>query len=114
MNKATADGGGPGPGASADNGPGIALRAILVGTACSFCLSAGAACAIMYLRGSYMALGTSMPGAVFLLFCLTFLINRFLKFIHPRAGLNRRAGDPVGSLAVVLPGLDPASMVHVP
>ena len=71
-------------------GRGITLRAILVGSVCAFCLSAGAAYAILYLQGSYMALGTSMPGAVFLLYCLTFLINPALKFIHPRAGLNRR------------------------
>ena len=37
-----------------------------------------------------MALGTSMPGAVFLLFLLGLFVNPLLKFIHPRAGLNRR------------------------
>ena len=37
-----------------------------------------------------MALGTSMPGAVFLLFLLGLFINPLLKLIHPRAGLNRR------------------------
>ena len=36
-----------------------------------------------------MALGTSMPGAVFLLFVLTLILNPLLKLIHPRAGLNR-------------------------
>ena len=37
-----------------------------------------------------MALGTSMPGAVILLFLLTLIINPVLKLISPLAGLNRR------------------------
>jgi len=36
-----------------------------------------------------MALGTSMPGAVILLFVLTLMVNPLLKLIHPRVGLNR-------------------------
>ena len=66
------------------------LRAVAIGCVCCFCLSAGDVFGVLYLRTSYMALGTSMPGAVFLLFCLTMLINPALKSIHPRAGLSRR------------------------
>ena len=40
-------------------------------------------------RGSYMTLGTSTVGALFLLFFLAGLVNPLLKLVHPRAGLNR-------------------------
>ena len=53
-------------------------------------MSAGAAYGTLYLHGSFMALGTSMPGAVFLLFLLTLFINPLLKLVHPSWGLNRR------------------------
>ena len=65
-------------------------RAILTGCLGAFGVSAGAAYGTNYLQGSFMALGTSMPGAVFLLFVLTLFINPLLKTIHPSAGLNRR------------------------
>ena len=66
-------------------------RAILTGCLGAFGVSAGAAYGTQYIQGSFMALGTSMPGAVFLLFVLTLFINPLLKSIHPGAGLNRRA-----------------------
>jgi len=65
-------------------------RAILTGCVGAFCVSAGAAYGTLYLHGSFMALGTSMPGAIFLLFVLTLLINPLLKLLHPRLGLNRQ------------------------
>ena len=37
-----------------------------------------------------MALGTSMPGAIFILFLLTLFINPFIKLIHSGASLCRR------------------------
>ena len=55
----------------------------------AFCVSAGATYGTLYLHGSFMALGTSMPGPVFLLFVLRLFINPLLKLMHPRAGLNR-------------------------
>ena len=64
-------------------------RAVLVGCAGAFCVSAGAVYSSLYLKGSYMSLGTSMPAAIFLLFALTGLVNPLLKRLHPRAGLRR-------------------------
>jgi hypothetical protein len=65
------------------------IKSVLVGCLGAFGVSAGAAYGTLYLHGSFMALGTSMPGAVFLLFVLGLIINPLLKLIHPRAGLNR-------------------------
>lgn len=70
--------------------PAFTVKSVLVGCAGAFSVSAGAAYGTLYLHGSFMALGTSMPGAVFLLFVLGLFINPLLKLIHPRAGLNRR------------------------
>ena len=70
--------------------PAFTVKSVLVGCAGAFSVSAGAAYGTLYLHGSFMALGTSMPGAVFILFLLTLFINPLLKLIHPRLGLNRR------------------------
>ena len=70
--------------------PAFTVKSVLVGCAGAFTVSAGAAYGTLYLHGSFMALGTSMPGAVFLLFVLGLFINPLLKLIHPRVGLNRR------------------------
>ena len=70
--------------------PAFTVKSVLVGCVGAFSVSAGAAYGTLYLHGSFMALGTSMPGAVFLLFVLGLFINPLLKLIHPRAGLNRR------------------------
>ena len=64
-------------------------RALLVGSAGAFCVSAGSVYSSLYLQGSYMSLGTSMPAAIFLLFGLTGLVNPLLRRLHPRAGLSR-------------------------
>ena len=66
------------------------LRAFLLGSILVFVVSAGSAYGTLYLRGSFMALGTSTVGAVLLLAVLTGLINPLLKLIHPRASLNRQ------------------------
>ena len=73
-----------------NTGKAFTVKSILVGSLSAFGLSAGAAYGTLYLKGSFMALGTSMPGAVFIFFILTLLINPLLKFIAPTAGLNRR------------------------
>ena len=73
-----------------EEGSAVTLRAVMLGSVCSFCIAAGASYGTHYLQGSFMALGTSMPGAIFLMFVLTLLINPLLKLIHPRAGLRRR------------------------
>ena len=66
------------------------LRAFLLGSILAFVVSAGSAYGTLYLRGSFMALGTSTVGAMLLLAVLTGLINPLLKLIHPRASLNRQ------------------------
>ena len=65
------------------------LRALLVGSIGAFIVSAGTAYGALYLKGSLMSTGTSMPGAVFVLFLITLLVNPALKLISPRAGLRR-------------------------
>ena len=65
-------------------------RALLLGGVFALFVAAGSTYATCYLRGSFMALGTSTVGAVFLLFLLTGLVNPLLKLIHPRLALNRR------------------------
>lgn len=67
----------------------MTFRAVLVGCAGAFCVSAGAVYSSLYLKGSYMSLGTSMPAAIFLFFILTGLVNPLLKRLHPQAGLRR-------------------------
>ena len=74
----------------ADAVPAFTAKSVLVGCAGAFSVSAGAAYGTLYLHGSFMALGTSMPGAVFILFLLTLFINPLLKLVHPNWGLNRR------------------------
>ena len=69
--------------------PAFTVKSVLSGCLGAFCVSAGATYGTLYLHGSFMALGTSMPGPVFLLFVLRLFINPLLKLIHPRASLNR-------------------------
>ena len=65
-------------------------RAFLIGAVFSFFIGAGVPYGSFYLQGSFMALGFSTVGAVFLLFFLTGLINPLLKTLHPGTGLHRR------------------------
>ena len=69
---------------------GFTFRAFLLGAVFSFCVSAGSAYGTLYLQGSFMSLGTSTVGAIFLLSLLTGLLNPLLKLIHPRMSLNRQ------------------------
>ena len=64
-------------------------KALLLGCLFTFFVAAGDSYGVFFLRGSYMTLGTSTVGALFLLFFLAGLINPLLKLVHPRAGLNR-------------------------
>ena len=64
-------------------------KALILGCLFTFFVAAGDSYGVFYLRGSYMTLGTSTVGALFLLFFLAGLINPLLKLVHPRAGLNR-------------------------
>lgn len=75
---------------SASLASGFTARAVLLGCVFSFFVAAGDAYGTFYLIGSFMALGTSTVGAIFLLFLLTGLVNPLLKLIQPRLGLNRQ------------------------
>jgi hypothetical protein len=66
------------------------VRAILLGVLLAALHAAGVTYSTSYLQGSFMALGTSTVGAVFILFLLTALVNPVLRMVHPRLGLNRR------------------------
>jgi len=63
-------------------------KAILLGCLFTVGVAAGDAYGVFYLRGSYMTLGTSTVGALFLLLVLAGLINPLLKLATPRAGLS--------------------------
>ena len=78
-----------GPKQGEENRSAFTPKALLLGCLFTFFVAAGDAYGVFYLRGSYMTLGTSTVGALFLLFVLAGLINPLLKSIHPRAGLNR-------------------------
>ena len=65
-------------------------KAIIVGLVACVCVSVGSSYAYMWIKGSFMAKGTSIPGAVFLLFVLAAMLNPLLNRISPRLGLNRR------------------------
>ena len=64
-------------------------KALIFGCLFTFFVAAGDSYGVFYLRGSYMTLGTSTVGALFLLFFLAGLVNPLLKLVHRRAGLNR-------------------------
>ncbi len=69
--------------------PAFTPRAILLGCLFSFFVAAGDAYGTLYLQGSFMALGTSTVGAVFLLFLLTAFVNPLGRLIHQRLCLGR-------------------------
>ena len=78
----------------------LTLRAFLVGVFLSLFLSIGAPYGNMILRGSYMCLDFSTPGAIFLFFILVGLLNVIFKVV------SRSLGFAIGALmAVGLPYL---------
>jgi len=74
------------------------LKAFSVGIFLSFFLSIGAPYANMVLRGSYMALDFSTPGALFLFFVLVAIVNTALRFTERN---KIRAWALVGVVGVV-------------
>jgi hypothetical protein len=65
------------------------FRAILTGSVLSLVIACGAPYANMVIRGSYMALDFSTPGAIFLLFLLVGPLNFIAGCLHPRLPLRR-------------------------
>ena len=79
------------PGTGTEDAPtAFTPRAFLVGALFAFIIGAGVPYGSFYLQGSFMALGFSTVGAVFLLFFLTGAVNPLLKAVSPGAGLHRR------------------------
>ncbi len=70
--------------------PTFTVRAVVAGTCLAGLLSAGATYGTCYLQGSFMALGTSTVGALFLLFLLTACVNPLLRLAVPALALGRR------------------------
>lgn len=68
---------------------GLTFKAFLTGAIFSFLLSVGAPYGNMVIRGSYMALDFSTPGALFLFFVLVGFVNVLLGAAHRRLALNR-------------------------
>ncbi|NKB69350.1 MAG: hypothetical protein GKR89_19945 [Candidatus Latescibacteria bacterium] len=74
--------------ASSSTSP-FTLKGILVGALFSFLMGVGAPYAVIMLQGSFMAINSSSPGAIFLFFVLVFFINGFLFFIRRQFALSR-------------------------
>ncbi len=67
----------------------FSARAILTGSVLSLCLACGAPYGNMVIRGSYLALDFSTPGAIFLFFLLVGPLNFLAGKIHRRWALTR-------------------------
>ncbi|HJP30741.1 MAG TPA: DUF6785 family protein [Candidatus Latescibacteria bacterium] len=94
---------------------GLSLQAFWIGGFLSFFLAIGAPYGNMIIRGSYMALDFSTPGAIFLFLLLIGVLNALLKIIA-RGGATAAACVAVAAtgawLAVYLPAgadIDPTS-----
>ena len=66
------------------------FRAVLTGTVLSLCIACGAPYGNMVVRGSYMALDFSTPGAIFLFFLLVGPLNIIAGTIRRSLALGRR------------------------
>ena len=75
---------------SQDQGSAFTFRSIFTGSVLSLCLACGAPYGNMVIRGSYMALDFSTPGAIFLLFLLAGPLNLLAGAIHRPLALCRR------------------------
>ena len=64
-------------------------KGLLVGALGSLCIGIGAPYSIIVLKGSWMALNSSSPAAVFLFFLLAFFVNTALSLIRRRFALSR-------------------------
>ncbi|NKB72863.1 MAG: hypothetical protein GKR89_37820 [Candidatus Latescibacteria bacterium] len=80
-------------------------KAIGLGALLSLCIALGAPYANTVIRGSYMALDFSTPGAIFLFFLLTGLANGGLARLHSGLALGR------GELLVVFIMMSAASTI---
>lgn len=67
----------------------FSARALLTGSVLAVCLACGAPYGNMVIRGSYMALDFSTPGAIFLLFLLVGPLNWLVSKLHRPLALRR-------------------------
>ena len=65
------------------------LKGLLIGALFSFFVGISAPYAVIVLQGSYMAINSSSPGAIFLFFILVFFINLLLAFIRRQFALSK-------------------------
>lgn len=66
----------------------VTYRSLIAGLVATLAVALGCPYATFVVRGSYMDLDFSTPGAVFLLFLLAGGINRLLRVIRPKWSLN--------------------------
>ena len=64
-------------------------KGVIVGAVLSLFVGIGAPYGIIFLQGSYMALNSSSPGAIFLFFLFTLLVNTLLGSLRRRLALSR-------------------------
>jgi hypothetical protein len=64
-------------------------KGIAVGAVLSLLVGIGAPYGIIFLQGSYMALNSSSPGAIFLFFFFTLVVNTLLGGLRRRLALSR-------------------------
>ena len=74
---------------SRDTGPFVTSKAFILGLFFAAFIGGGVSYTTLYLQGSFMALGFSTVGAVFLLFLLAGAVNPLVKSIKPRWALQQ-------------------------
>jgi hypothetical protein len=74
---------------SRDKGPFVTSKAFILGLFFAAFIGGGVSYTTLYLQGSFMALGFSTVGAVFLLFLLAGAVNPLVKSIKPRWALQQ-------------------------
>ena len=74
--------------AAAEQTTSFTWRGFAVGTLLALCIGAGAPYAVIMLQGSFMALNSSSPGAIFLFFVLVVVVNTPAASAGPRPRLG--------------------------
>ncbi len=67
----------------------FSYKGLAIGALLSLCIGIGAPYAVIMLQGSFMAINSSMPGAIFLFFLLAFGINGLFLLLRRRLVLSR-------------------------
>ncbi|MFT5377494.1 MAG: hypothetical protein ACI906_004334, partial [Candidatus Latescibacterota bacterium] len=67
----------------------FSYKGLAIGAVLSLCIGVGAPYAVIMLQGSFMAINSSMPGAIFLFFILAFVVNGTFSLLRNRLALAR-------------------------